>query len=71
MSQLVLPGQPLPAAFNTTPLPQCGTGCYEHEGKILASVVGRPVRDGSVRRLPLTFPLPSPLPFSYRGWNIS
>ncbi|BEJ13162.1 hypothetical protein CspHIS471_0303360 [Cutaneotrichosporon sp. HIS471] len=48
MSQILLPGQPLPAAFNTTPLPQCGVGCYERDGRILASVVGRPVRDGSI-----------------------
>ncbi|GMK58147.1 hypothetical protein CspeluHIS016_0501790 [Cutaneotrichosporon spelunceum] len=48
MSQILLPGQPLPAAFNTTPLPQCGSGCYERDGRILASIVGRPVRDGSV-----------------------
>ncbi|KAL1409750.1 hypothetical protein Q8F55_003747 [Vanrija albida] len=45
---LLLPGQPLPAAYTTPPLPAAGDGCYEYGGKILASVVGRPRRDGAV-----------------------
>ena len=48
-SAILLPGQPLPANFTAPPIPQCGMGCYEYGGKILASVVGRPFRDGSVR----------------------
>ncbi|AAW43097.1 hypothetical protein CNBD4680 [Cryptococcus deneoformans B-3501A] len=45
---LLLPGQPLPAQLITPPLPKCGKGCYERNGQILASVVGRPRRDGAV-----------------------
>ena len=45
---VLVPGQPLPAAFTTPPLPQCGPGCYEYNGKILASIVGKPYRDGAV-----------------------
>ncbi|EJT47105.1 hypothetical protein A1Q1_04179 [Trichosporon asahii var. asahii CBS 2479] len=45
---LLLPGQPLPAAFTIPPVPQCGPGCYESQGRILASIVGRPHRDGAV-----------------------
>ncbi|RSH84566.1 exosome 3'-_5 exonuclease subunit ski4 (Csl4) [Apiotrichum porosum] len=45
---LLVPGQPLPASFIAPPLPQAGPGCYEYQGKILASVVGRPHRDGAV-----------------------
>ncbi|WVN86450.1 uncharacterized protein L203_101614 [Cryptococcus depauperatus CBS 7841] len=42
---IYLPGQPLSSSF---PLPQCGRGCYEKDGRILASVVGRHKRDGAV-----------------------
>ncbi|OXC69408.1 hypothetical protein AYX13_01969 [Cryptococcus neoformans] len=45
---LLLPGQPLPAQLITPPLPKCGKGCYERNGQIVASVVGRPRRDGAV-----------------------
>lgn len=47
-ADLLLPGQPLPAKFNTTPTPQPGQGCYLSHGKLVASIVGIPVRDGSV-----------------------
>jgi exosome complex RNA-binding protein Rrp4 len=47
-STLLLPGQPLPPHFTKPPQPACGAGCYEHEGRILSSVVGRPRRDGAV-----------------------
>ncbi|WVF69377.1 hypothetical protein IAT40_004153 [Kwoniella sp. CBS 6097] len=47
-SALLLPGQPLPADLVTPPLPQCGPGCYELNGRILASVIGRPKRDGAI-----------------------
>ncbi|OCF41480.1 exosome complex component CSL4 [Kwoniella heveanensis CBS 569] len=47
-SALLLPGQPLPAELVTPPLPQCGSGCYQLNGRILASVIGRPRRDGAV-----------------------
>ncbi|RSH89181.1 exosome 3'-_5 exonuclease subunit ski4 (Csl4) [Saitozyma podzolica] len=47
-SSLLLPGQPLPPSFTKPPQPACGSGCYEHEGRILSSVVGRPRRDGAV-----------------------
>lgn len=49
-SRLLLPGQPLPHNLTAPPLPQCGVGCYELGGKILASVVGKPRRDGAVSR---------------------
>ncbi|WVW84441.1 hypothetical protein I302_106475 [Kwoniella bestiolae CBS 10118] len=45
---VLLPGQPLPSHLIAPPLPQCGPGCYELNGRILASVVGVPKRDGSV-----------------------
>jgi exosome complex component CSL4 len=45
---LLLPGQPLPSVLTKDPKPFLGAGCYEHGGKILSSVVGRPRRDGSV-----------------------
>ncbi|WVR06167.1 hypothetical protein IAU60_003197 [Kwoniella sp. DSM 27419] len=45
---ILLPGQPLPANLVAPPLPQCGPGCYELNGRILASVIGRPKRDGAV-----------------------
>ncbi|WVO19222.1 uncharacterized protein IAS62_000500 [Cryptococcus decagattii] len=48
LPSLLLPGQPLPAQLIAPPLPKCGKGCYEHNGQILASVVGRPQRDGAV-----------------------
>lgn len=48
LPSLLLPGQPLPAQLIAPPLPKCGKGCYEHNGQILASVVGRPRRDGAV-----------------------
>ncbi|ODN74389.1 hypothetical protein, variant 2 [Cryptococcus amylolentus CBS 6039] len=50
MSQaaILLPGQPLPPNLTAPPLPKAGRGCYEHNGQILASVVGRPRRDGAV-----------------------
>lgn len=48
-ADLLLPGQPLPARFNSTPTPQPGSGCYlSPNGKLVASIVGVPVRDGSV-----------------------
>ncbi|WVQ80611.1 hypothetical protein IAT38_002716 [Cryptococcus sp. DSM 104549] len=47
-STILLPGQPLPANLTAPPLPQCGSGCYEHNGRILASIVGRPRRNGAV-----------------------
>lgn len=45
----VLPGQPisLPARG---PAPQLGTGVYERDGQIRASLLGSPHFDGSVRR---------------------
>ncbi|ORX40305.1 S1 CSL4 protein [Kockovaella imperatae] len=46
-SSILLPGQPLPSNLTQPPLPQCGPGCYEFEGKILASIIGRPYRDGA------------------------
>lgn len=45
---ILLPGQPLPSNFTQPPLPQCGPGCYEHNGRILAIVIGRPRREGHV-----------------------
>ncbi|TYJ57418.1 hypothetical protein B9479_001958 [Cryptococcus floricola] len=50
MSQaaILLPGQPLPPNLTAPPLPKAGRGCYEHNGQILASVAGRPRRDGAV-----------------------
>ncbi|WVQ65993.1 uncharacterized protein L199_004171 [Kwoniella botswanensis] len=45
---ILLPGQPLPSNLVTPPLPQCGPGCYAVDGRILASVVGVPQRNGSV-----------------------
>lgn len=45
---LLLPGQPLPASFTAAPQPKAGPGCYEYNGTILSSIVGRPVRDGAV-----------------------
>ena len=45
---IVLPGQPLPSKFNSPPTPQPGQGCYLRQGKLVASIVGVPVRDGSV-----------------------
>ncbi|KAK4687085.1 exosome complex component CSL4, partial [Tremellales sp. Uapishka_1] len=47
-SNILLPGQPLPSNLITPPLPLCGSGCYELGGRILASIVGRPKRDGSI-----------------------
>jgi hypothetical protein len=48
-ADLLLPGQPLPARFNSTPTPQPGSGCYlSPNGKLVASIVGVPIRDGSV-----------------------
>ena len=46
----VLPGQPisLPARG---PAPKLGTGVYERDGQIRASLLGSPHFDGSVRRL--------------------
>ncbi|KAL7419120.1 hypothetical protein Q5752_005956 [Cryptotrichosporon argae] len=44
----LLPGQPLPHHLVAPPLPQCGPGCYERGGRIVASVVGVPRRDGAV-----------------------
>jgi exosome complex component CSL4 len=49
MSAILLPGQPLPPQYNSTPLPLPGIGCYIRGGKLIASVVGVPVRDGQVR----------------------
>ena len=51
MSAILLPGQPLPSSFTKEPRPFIGSGCYEQGGKILASVVGRARRDGSVSLL--------------------
>jgi exosome complex component CSL4 len=48
MAAILVPGQPLPASMIAPPMPKCGVGCYETGGKILASVVGRPKRDGAV-----------------------
>ncbi|CAD6567753.1 MAG: exosome 3'-_5 exonuclease subunit ski4 (Csl4) [Tremellales sp. Tagirdzhanova-0007] len=47
-TSILLPGQPLPPSFTTPPLPICGLGCYEYRGRILASVVGRAKRDGTI-----------------------
>ncbi|WWC62294.1 uncharacterized protein I303_104890 [Kwoniella dejecticola CBS 10117] len=47
-STILLPGQPLPSSLTAPPLPACGSGCYESNGRILASIVGIPRRDGSV-----------------------
>ncbi|WWC88887.1 uncharacterized protein L201_003802 [Kwoniella dendrophila CBS 6074] len=47
-STILLPGQPLPSILITPPIPQCGSGCYELDGRILSSIVGVPKRDGSV-----------------------
>ncbi|WRT67584.1 uncharacterized protein IL334_004556 [Kwoniella shivajii] len=47
-SAMLLPGQPLPANLVAPPLPQCGSGCYELNGRIIASVIGKPKRDGSI-----------------------
>ncbi|KAH8087916.1 hypothetical protein HD553DRAFT_306867 [Filobasidium floriforme] len=48
-ADLLLPGQPLPAKFNSTPTPQPGSGCYlSPNGKLVASIVGVPVREGSI-----------------------
>lgn len=49
---ILLPGQPLPSNFTQPPLPQCGSGCYEYNGRIIASVIGRPRRDGHVSGAP-------------------
>lgn len=49
MSALLLPGQPVPSSFTKEPRPFIGAGCYEAAGgKVLASIVGRARRDGSV-----------------------
>nr|ADE10082.1 S1 CSL4 [Tremella fuciformis] len=45
---ILLPGQPLPRNLTQPPLPKCGPGCYEYEGRILSNIVGRPKRDGAV-----------------------
>ncbi|KAK1925273.1 CND01650-like protein [Papiliotrema laurentii] len=47
-AEIVLPGQPLPAKYTAAPQPLPGKGCYAHAGQILASIVGRPSRDGAV-----------------------
>ncbi|ORY27891.1 CND01650-like protein [Naematelia encephala] len=47
-STIVIPGQPLPANLIAPPLPQCGAGCYEYQGRILSSIIGRPRRIGAV-----------------------
>ncbi|EJT51278.1 S1 CSL4 protein [Trichosporon asahii var. asahii CBS 8904] len=44
---LLLPGQPLPSSFTAPPQPKAGAGCYEYNGTILSSIVGRPRRDGA------------------------
>jgi exosome complex component CSL4 len=53
-SALLLPGQPLPSNITKDPKPFIGAGCYEYGGKVLASVIGRPRRDGAVGH-PLNF----------------
>ncbi|WWC70521.1 uncharacterized protein I206_104472 [Kwoniella pini CBS 10737] len=50
-STILLPGQPLPSNLTTPPLPACGSGCYESNGRIIASIVGKPRRDGSIVRV--------------------
>jgi hypothetical protein len=50
---MLLPGQPLPARFNAAPTPQAGAGCHWREGKLISSIIGIPVRDGSVGKLSL------------------
>lgn len=47
---IVLPGQPIPLPARG-PAPQLGTGVYERDGQIRASLLGAPCFDGSVRRL--------------------
>ncbi|WWD18281.1 hypothetical protein CI109_102731 [Kwoniella shandongensis] len=47
-SQILLPGQPIPNSLVAPPVPQLGAGVYEYGGKILASIVGRPKREGAV-----------------------
>lgn len=47
-STILIPGQPLPANFTQPPLPQPGSGCYLANGQIIASILGRPRRDGAV-----------------------
>ncbi|EIW67365.1 hypothetical protein TREMEDRAFT_45342 [Tremella mesenterica DSM 1558] len=48
VADLLLPGQPLPANLTQPPVPQCGPGCYQHNGRILANIIGRPRRDGAM-----------------------
>lgn len=49
-SSAVLPGQPIPLPARG-PAPQLGTGVYERDGQVRASLLGVPHMDGSVRRL--------------------
>ena len=51
---VLLPGQPIPAAYLRDPKPAVGKGCYEHQGRMLSSVIGRARREGQVRPLALT-----------------
>ncbi|KAK8858391.1 hypothetical protein IAR55_002618 [Kwoniella newhampshirensis] len=47
-TQILLPGQPLPSSLTAPPVPQLGSGVYEYGGKILASVIGIPKREGAI-----------------------
>jgi exosome complex component CSL4 len=56
MSDLVLPGQPLPLPKG--PVPQLGTGIYSRDGQVRASLVGTPHRDGSTLAITRVRPRP-------------
>lgn len=45
---VLLPGQPIGAEYLRDPKPTVGKGCYEHKGRMLASIIGRARRDGQV-----------------------